>query len=120
MVNTTATFYSIILQKFMLYPTLHSFHFHIDPCRYLVAEALQNPAIWQSCMHVDALDIILSLAFLLLGNIGWLLYLSGSIVQTVKGPRDGCITRCIPNPRSNTAAPSNALQHQNNVVMMAG
>ena len=85
----------------------------------MVAEALQERAIWQACMHVDATDIILSLTFLILGNIGWLLYLSGSIVQTVKGPRDGCVTRCIPNPRSNTAA-SNALQHQNNVVMMAG
>ena len=81
----------------------------------MIAEALEERQIWQSCMNIDATDIILSMAFLIVANIGWLLYLSGSVVQSVRGPRDGCVTRCIPNPRSNTAAlpAGNALQHQN-------
>jgi len=81
----------------------------------MIAEALEERQVWKSCMKMDATDIILALTFLIIANIGWFLYLSGSVVQSVRGPRDGCVTRCIPNPRSNTAAlpAGHALQHQN-------
>jgi len=68
----------------------------------LIAEV--EAKVWSSCHQMDTADLYIAMTFLIIGNVGWLLYFSGSLIQSVRGPRDGCITRCIPNMSSNTPA----------------
>jgi len=103
----------IILQKNLTLSPIFFRHCCLLIHRLLIAEA--EAKVWNSCLMVDSVDLYIAMTFLVIGNVGWLLYFSGSIVQSVKGPRDGCITRCIPNPTSNTnhAQLQPALEFQN-------